>query len=128
MNVNRIIGEVEGKFTGGTTVFIAGLHGNEPAGVKALKTLMAELSKEREIFGKVICLAGNIAALKENQRYLDEDLNRIWTKDHLQSLTAGDRTTAERCEMADLFTILTNILETAPRPLYFIDLHTVSVE
>ncbi|MCW8982266.1 MAG: succinylglutamate desuccinylase/aspartoacylase family protein, partial [Altibacter sp.] len=53
----RIIGHLTGAEPGPTTVFVGGLHGNEPAGVIALQQLMQELKQEN------ITIKGNIYAV-----------------------------------------------------------------
>ena len=43
---NRIIYHVKGKQKGPTLVFFAGIHGNEQAGVNALKRALPQIDKQ----------------------------------------------------------------------------------
>lgn len=76
---HRIIGKYEGKSPGPNIVFFGGIHGNEPAGIHALRNVADNLNKLKPDFkGTFVALAGNMKALEQNQRYLGKDLNRIW--------------------------------------------------
>jgi len=79
MKTDRIIGRYQGKQAGPLLIFIAGIHGNETAGVKALKEVFEILETQKpEIHGSIVGLAGNLRALSQEVRYIDEDLNRLW--------------------------------------------------
>ena len=78
---DRVIGTVEAPAGGATLVGVGGIHGNEPAGVRALETVLAELGRPDGGLsrGRFIALAGNRPALDAGVRYIDRDLNRIWS-------------------------------------------------
>lgn len=122
---NRVIGKIQGAKQGPTVVFFAGIHGNEKAGVTALKT-MFNLFTEADISGTVFGILGNIKALENNQRYLEEDLNRLWTSEQLQNRMHKVNLNSEEREQKELLVILNSIIATNSGPFYFIDFHTTS--
>jgi succinylglutamate desuccinylase len=122
---NRIFHHIKGKHNGATVVFFAGIHGNEFAGVKALNTILPQLSKD-DINGEVFGVYGNINALKENKRYIDTDLNRLWTSQQLEELQKDKSFNNEELEQKELFSFIKGLLASTDNPIYFIDLHTTS--
>lgn len=129
---HRIIGE-GGVETGPTIIFIAGLHGNEKSGVLALQESMKSIQAKIEAGkfkpgGKVYAIAGNLKALQENKRYIDEDLNRSWTLNRVDQIQKkqGDFNSSEANEMAALLNGFEEILKKSSGPYYFIDLHSTS--
>jgi len=113
-------------------VVIAGLHGNEPAGVVAFQELIEQLSLHKPACcGRIIGLAGNLAALSQGVRYIDSDLNRLWNPEIIQDQclaadSGSPQTCSERRELADLYSHIRRILQEESGPFYFIDLHTTS--
>jgi predicted deacylase len=126
-HTNRLIGYMQGEVSGPSVLFFAGIHGNEPAGVIALQKIMAELqSINSEIKGNIYAILGNLNALNAGRRYLDEDLNRIWTNQRIEQLDKKPKLLDEENEMKDLLNLIQNILQDAKGPVYFIDFHTTS--
>jgi succinylglutamate desuccinylase len=123
--VDRIISKIEGHHKGATIVFFAGIHGNETAGVFALEQVLKGLTPDI-ISGTIYGVSGNLQALKVNQRYLDKDLNRLWTKEQLVAIQRKDTLTTEEQEQIELFRLLEQIINTNSGPFYFIDFHTTS--
>jgi predicted deacylase len=126
----RIIGTYRTQSDGPTVVCVAGIHGNERSGVLALERVFATLTRRRPTFrGELVGLGGNLAALAEGQRYIEEDLNRIWTAERINAIRAADqaslRGTEER-ELRDLLGALEAAFDRATGPGYFLDLHTSS--
>ena len=112
-------------------VVVGGIHGNEPAGVAAVRDVLQELrSKSLPLRGRVLGLAGNLRALRENVRYLDRDLNRRWYPDHLARLRAAPREHAspEDVEQLELLEIFERLDATFDHPLVVLDLHSFSAE
>ncbi|MGK0383393.1 MAG: hypothetical protein ACJAVL_000114 [Bacteroidia bacterium] len=129
--VERIIGEYHGKEEGPVLVFFGGIHGNEPSGVVALIEVMDELHRlTPNIKGSIYAITGNMSALEKEQRYLDQDLNRIWTKDRIRRIEKGElnesNCNAEEREQLELFSISKEILAKHEHQVYCIDLHTTS--
>jgi succinylglutamate desuccinylase len=125
IKINRILGKIEGAQKGPTVVFFGGIHGNETSGVFALKDALAGVNASY-VKGTIYGIAGNLKALKKHQRYIEEDLNRIWTADHIDIIKSKTILNADEGELLELLDILNTILETNKPPYYFIDLHTTS--
>jgi len=125
----RIVGRAEGKFPGPTLVCIAGLHGNEPAGIEALRRVFDSLAETNSsLKGVLIGVAGNLKALERRRRFIDADLNRRWHIRHLQSIEQtldSPQECAEDMERRDLVAELEKIFEAASS-VFFLDLHTTS--
>lgn len=124
-SVNRIIGKIKGEEGQPTIVFFAGIHGNETSGIFALQEVFKSI-ESLNIQGSVFGVSGNLKALELNKRFIDEDLNRIWTHDRLDYLNEKVNHNAEEQEQTELFELLKEIITTNSGPLYFIDLHTTS--
>ena len=124
LTIERFIAKIE-KEDGPTVVLFGGIHGNEKAGVLALKDIFDKLSPE-QIKGSVYAIAGNLKALSADKRFLKADLNRLWTHDALETLIHQTVLSDEQHEQHELFSILTYILNRNKPPYYFIDLHTTS--
>ncbi len=127
IRVNRVIDQIKGGPNGPTLVFFAGIHGNEPAGVFALKHVLQELKiQETPVQGEVYAIAGNLPALKKGVRFGKEDLNRIWFPHRIKTIESRENLYEEEKELADIYDLLQNILQHGKPPFYFIDLHTTS--
>lgn len=118
-----------------TLVVIAGIHGNEPASVLAVEALFGDKNRGRFNFqGNVIVLKGNNEALKRKQRYIEKDLNRLWTKENLNLVRlknsgASGFSYPELEELASLDQLITTIIATySSGDMLFVDLHTTSSE
>ncbi len=123
--LNRIIGKIKGDKSGPTMVFFGGIHGNETAGVFALNQVFSALNPE-DISGTLYAITGNMAALKANKRYLNNDLNRLWFETRIKDIQNQSHLNSEEAELLEIFKILHHILETESGPFYFIDFHTTS--
>ena len=131
---DRIIGDLQGEHPGPTIIAMAGIHGNEPSGIEATKHIMEKLEDNKGQFnGRFLGLIGNIQALREGKRFIDEDMNRIWYTSILDKIrrTPIDKImTAERRETKKVLEIVDPILEEASedQPVIFLDMHTFSAE
>jgi succinylglutamate desuccinylase len=128
----RIIGHYRGTEAGPLVVAIGGIHGNEPAGVRALEQLFEMLENEPRINpgfnfkGDFLALRGNLEALSQGKRYIDVDLNRIWRP-------LGPRpdqfATSEDHELHELLAAIETAIEEAPlSELVLLDIHTTTAE
>lgn len=134
----RLIGRHGSAADGPLLVCVAGLHGNEPAGVEALRRVLRRLDETRPPFrGELVALAGNLPALRRGLRYVDEDLNRIWTLDRVSALKGvardGGRAacplTEEARQQSRLMAALEAVFRRAGgREVFCMDLHTTSSE
>lgn len=132
---DRIIMEYEGQEKGPLFIVIAGIHGNEKAGIHALQLVSKMLEVEPitnpgfTFFGKLIGLTGNVAAANLNVRYIHKDLNRIWSKEVVNTNKKKARysLSSEEKEQLELLHIIDReILSYNPTALYLLDLHTTS--
>ncbi len=126
----RILGSVNTGKPGPTVVFFGGIHGNEPAGVEALSEVFRTLQEEGITLdrGSLIGIRGNLPALIRKERFLDHDLNRIWSRRRLESVLAKpeEERSCEEKELVLIYGWIQELLKTHSPPFYFIDLHTTS--
>jgi succinylglutamate desuccinylase len=124
----REVGRVRGVVGGPTLVVLGGIHGNEPAGTRAADRVLGRLAEMRDaVRGEVVFLAGNLTALRENARFIDEDLNRRWTPEKVAALRHSSPAAqhVEEREQRELLAALADIAA-GQRQLYVVDLHTTS--
>jgi succinylglutamate desuccinylase len=124
----REIGHAGGYAPGATLVCVAGLHGNEPAGARALKRVFDRLVEERlSVRGEFAALRGNVAAARTDARQIDEDMNRVWGGERMDRVAAGeDLGTSEAREQRELLQELDRILSHATGRVILLDFHTAS--
>ena len=61
---NRVIAKTTGSINGPAIAFCAGIHGNEPSGVLALKNVFNHIEQEQiPVNGRLIAFIGNRNAL-----------------------------------------------------------------
>ena len=125
----RIVDLAGAPGDGPDVVIVAGLHGNEPDGVTAGKAVISAIrASGAEVPGRVVLVAGNLGALREEQRFLDRDLNRGWRLDAIEGVR--NRRPDERCredvEQLALIDCLEALARSARHGLVFLDLHTTS--
>jgi len=128
----RIIGAIEGESDGPLVIIVAGMHGNESAGVEAVAEVLDILEGTQSGFkGRLLCLRANINALEHDVRYVDEDMNRVWFPAILEQIrkTPGEKlNSSERYEIKQLLKILDNLDQPDDFPAIFADIHTFSAE
>ncbi len=127
--LERVLGTYDRGIPGPTVVIAAVIHGNEPAGVVAFEHLIARLNADGvDLCGRLVGLAGNLAAYELQQRFVEEDFNRIWTADRVAQIQAADFTprTVEASQQVELLAALESELARATGPVFFLDLHTSS--
>jgi succinylglutamate desuccinylase len=122
---DRVVGFKEGNVGRPLIILMAGLHGNEPAGVSALRKVFRDIARH-DIDCSILGLIGNVAALEAKKRFLDSDLNRKFLPEHIATLPNWSMISEDR-EMLELMgTIHNHIHQVAPDKLFFLDLHTTS--
>lgn len=117
-----------------TLIVVGGLHGNEPAGVEAARRVGRVIApREGRLRGSVVFVGGNLQALALGRRFVDRDLNRVWTPRAVAELRrrspALDTTegfAAEDVEQRELLAVFDEALRKAEGPVYVLDLHTTS--
>ena len=129
IEISRIIRHIKGQKDGPTLIFAGGIHGNEPAGVFALKTVLTELDPAM-VHGNIYALAGNLTALAKGIRYHKTDLNRLWTDKQIAALngSAEELPSQDQKEQHAIYQIIRDIITTEKGPFYFFDIHTTSSE
>jgi succinylglutamate desuccinylase len=133
----RLIGSFEGEEKGPLMICIAGMHGNEPAGVQALESIFYLLEMEPALNpsfkfkGRIVGLRGNLRALERKVRYLKRDLNRQWKHLTLERVlkTRKEELEAEDLELRELYdAILSEINSSPTEDVILLDLHTTGAE
>jgi succinylglutamate desuccinylase len=101
-------------------IVIGGVHGNEPAGVRAIN-MLTTLARDGEwkISGNVFGLVGNPRAFDESARFIEENLNRAFGRAEKEDSYEAVRAK----EIGSWFKELARTF----KMLYVIDLHSVSV-
>lgn len=125
----RVLGTWDQGLPGPTLLMLAGIHGNEPAGVSAVQRVFAALQERRlPIAGRLVALAGNLGALRDGRRYRKRDLNRQWGQAQVQALLAREPALLadEDHEQRELLRCFQECLDSARGPVVFVDLHTSS--
>lgn len=123
----RLLGRHDTGRPGPTVVVVGGLHGNEPAGVLALRRVLDRLAAEAlPLRGELWALSGNLRALAEDRRYLERDLNRRWSSEELSRLVNTGPDGPEDREQLELLELLAPLLLRAGPPVVFLDLHSTS--
>ncbi len=132
--MNRIIGQFGGTHPGPLVIVIGALHGNEPAGVQALQEVFklmeqAALQPNFAFAGKLIGLIGHRQAFKNGERFIRQDLNRLWLAGSVEEVLSENPASlyAENLEIHELYTAIQEAVQTSqPDKLVLLDLHTTS--
>ena len=132
---NRIIGKYEGSERGPLLICFGAMHGNEPAGVRAIELVLKMLdvepikNPEFNYKGKMVGIIGNLAAYNASQRFLVKDLNRQFSKERYQEIKnlPTDDLDSEDKELIALLDLVHQEIEAyKPDKLIILDLHTTS--
>jgi succinylglutamate desuccinylase len=128
LTVGRVLGKYSKGEQGPGLIVTAGVHGNEPSGIIALKKVCQTLHKKAFPFkGELTGLAGNMAALSRNVRLIDRDLNRVCFLENEEKIKAG---IALGYHESNEFKALIQEFEAAQHEnipqIFFLDLHTTS--
>ncbi|MDH3198789.1 MAG: succinylglutamate desuccinylase/aspartoacylase family protein [Candidatus Krumholzibacteria bacterium] len=127
----RIALDFRSERAGPCLVLLAGLHGDEGAGVKALERVAHTLSAAKpRARGRLVGVLGNLRALERGVRYLERDLNRGWCDENVAALRAREASNdgPEDAEQRELLAVLDAIEAEAERPVVFLDLHSTSAD
>ena len=127
--LTHFVGDVRGEHPGPTIIAIAGIHGNEPTGIDAIQDVIETLEPLKEhINGRFVGLRGNMTALKNGARFIEEDMNRLWVTsilDKIRRTPFEEQKTEDRVQVKELLCILDPIMKSDEEIIY-IDLHTFS--
>ncbi len=134
--LERVIGIYDEGRKGPLLVVLGSMHGNEPAGVLAMEEIFRMLDREPidnprfKFRGRFIGLRGNLAAIKENKRFINKDLNRQFTLENVDRImNAEDDSTldSEDKELKGLIQLIRKeIEEYNPERFILLDLHTTT--
>jgi succinylglutamate desuccinylase len=129
---SRVVGRITGQRPGPTMIVMTGIHGNEGAGGLAAERLLVSLEgMEADLRGELVVLAGNLPALAERTRFIDEDLNREWTPLKMKALEAKSTSAhgaVEAGQRRELLAVFRELVAVARGQVYFLDLHTSSAD
>ncbi|MDH3648403.1 MAG: succinylglutamate desuccinylase/aspartoacylase family protein [Saprospiraceae bacterium] len=133
MHIKRNLGSYTQSKPGPLLICLAGLHGNEWAGVNALDLLLKMLEVEPitnpsfTFHGKLVCLLGNLPALRARTRYIDYDLNRIWEPSKFNGNSALSASNAESKQVQMLKEVVDQEIDQFhDGPIVLLDLHTTT--
>lgn len=128
----RVLGTVRGVDPGPTLICIAGIHGNEPAGVRGVQRVLERIEAgDYEVQGEFRALIGNRSALAAGKRYMGRDLNRAWTAGRMAEIRGSNGTrakarTPEDMEQRELWAAIESAVDAARGSVCVLDLHTTS--
>jgi succinylglutamate desuccinylase len=135
MDPDRVIGKHIGVEKGPMIICFGGMHGNEPAGIKALDIMFKMLEVEPitnpdfRFCGQLLGIRGNLKAIKKGQRFLQKDLNRLWTNENVARIKKSnwEELDAEDQEVYEILQIIEQEIATYnPEKLIMLDLHTTT--
>ncbi len=126
----HFIGAVGDRAHGRVVAITGGVHGNEPAGVAAIERVLDAVDHHRTpIRGRLVGLRGNPVALARGERFIDSDLNRIWTEERLARAVEDPSTAGAdmRAALALIDRFRHEFSAVGPHPdAMLIDLHSTS--
>lgn len=127
---DHLIYEDCGNETGPTMIVFGSIHGNEAAGLHAVRRVGEKLKRLKpKINGRIFLLAGNTRAIARGVRFIDSDLNRHWTPENVaRSMPSSSipPTLSEDFEQVEILQHLIGILDSAHDEVYVLDLHSTS--
>ncbi|KDR29927.1 succinylglutamate desuccinylase [Caballeronia zhejiangensis] len=98
----------------------AGIHGDETAPIEMLCSLVADIANGRApLVARMLVILGNIDAMRAADRYLDDDLNRLFSGRH-----ADLRDSREAPRAAELEDAALKFFDGVTHPKWHIDMHT----
>jgi succinylglutamate desuccinylase len=98
----------------------AGIHGDETAPIEMLSRLVADLASGRtRLAARMLVMLGNIDAMRDGARYIDDDLNRLFSGRHASLPRSREAPRAIELENAAL-----NFFDGVTHAKWHIDMHT----
>lgn len=109
-------------------VVFAGVHGNEPSGVLALQRIFEQLRTHQiPLSGQLVGVLGNMEALRQEVRYVNEDLNRLFVPSRIEQVRAApEEQTFETLELLSICDLVESLEARTEDELFFVDCHTTS--
>lgn len=133
----RIIGRHTGVEQGPLVIALGGMHGNEPAGVRALDMVFHMLHVEPhknpdfQFKGRLVGICGNLQAYARGLRYITKDLNRQFLPEIVNQVRAlpKEKLRAEDLELREIIDLVHQEIEDyQPKEVIVLDLHTTSAK
>ncbi|MBK8978661.1 MAG: succinylglutamate desuccinylase/aspartoacylase family protein [Planctomycetes bacterium] len=128
----RILGKIDHGRPGPTFLAQGAMHGNEPAGIAALRRVLTQIeARQLEVHGRIVACVGNLQAVRLGKRFLERDLNRQWLPQSVQRLLSRSPAldTGEDGEQRALLQLYDELDATrGEQALVFLDLHTSSAD
>jgi succinylglutamate desuccinylase len=128
----REIGRIRSERPGPTLIAIAGVHGNERAGVPATRRVLAMLERRSGAArGELLAICGNLGAMRDGVRFRHRDMNRAWTEARVADVEKRAKTDpssldVEDQEQLEILSAIRDAIARARGPVYIVDLHTTS--
>lgn len=116
-------------------ICFGGMHGNELAGVEALDIIFKLLeiepqtNPEFEFKGRFIGIHGNLSALEKGHRFIEKDLNRLWTDEKVARILDAppECLNTEEKEVQEIMDIIKHEVDIhQPERIIMLDLHTTT--
>ena len=133
--MERIIGRYEGTEKGTLLICLGSIHGNEPAGTRALELMFKMLEVEPitnpsfSFKGRLLGLRGNLRAIQAGKRYLTKDLNRQWAVENVNRVMQAEvaNLATEDLEIREIMELINQeIADYQPEKIVLLDLHTTT--
>ena len=101
----------------------AGIHGDETAPIELLSFVVRDIAQGRAVLAcRLLVILGNVQAMRESCRYIDDDLNRLFSGRHAQLPASHEAPRAVALErIAQQFFAAAS---DAPGARWHVDLHT----
>ncbi len=126
--MERVIDKINGEEQGREHIIICGIHGNELAGVRAIQNVMSFIRDNNvPIKGNITALNGNIEAIKKEVRFVDKDLNRLWTEDYISRKKSYENI-HEIKELKELNSEIENICSGDYKNCVILDFHSFTAD
>lgn len=125
----RVLDDYGGSSTGPHLVCMAGMHGNEQAGIQALRKVFRTLRMGKTTPpGRLTGVIGNMEAVRAGKRHIAKDLNRCWTPERLELIRNDELTPvdSEDREQMALYHVLSDLLPDPGTQISVMDLHTTT--
>lgn len=135
MQNERILVDYKGQSKGPLLIVFGGMHGNEPAGVEAIKLMGKMLDVEPitnpnfSYRGRFLGLIGNLKAYRQSLRFINKDLNRCWSNENVEKAkqTSLHELDDELQEIKEILEIIEQVIDKdKPEKVIVLDLHTTS--
>jgi len=130
---SRLIGRYDTGVKGPLVICSGAMHGNEPAGVRAIELVLKMLDVEHiknsdfSYRGRFVGLIGNLQAYNLNRRFISKDMNRQFDSTRIHLLKNKATLDSEDKELSDFLDFVkVEIDDYKPDKLIFLDLHTTS--